>query len=86
MEKKNLVKLQQHAFEIVCKNLGIDSLIVILSTKHDIQTDADRALYSQLYKDMVVKHTYMGCQSLDVTFYSDKDMRSVCLLWTGNAL
>lgn len=67
MEKgKNLVELQQQAFEIACKNLGINSHTVILSTKHDIRTGADQALYSQWYKDMVIKRTCMGCQSLDI--------------------
>jgi hypothetical protein len=73
MMKKHdeMVKLQGRVFDIACRKLGLDAHTVTFDSKKDVSTEADKIATNFYYNDMVVKKSYMGCESLDMTFFFD---------------
>lgn len=61
--------LQYLALEQACEHLGMDSHIVVIKSKKDCITDADKKAYSVIGKPFAVKRSYLNCNLLDTTFF-----------------
>ena len=65
--------LQYQALEQACEHLGMDSHIVVIKSKKDCITDADKKAYSIIGKPFAVKRSYLNCNSLDATFFYNNE-------------
>lgn len=61
--------LQYLALEQACEHLSMDSHIVVIESKKDCITDADKKAYSVIGRPFAVKRSYLNCNSLDATFF-----------------
>ena len=65
--------LQYQALEQACEHLGMDSHIVVIKSKKDCITDADKKAYGIIGRPFAVKRSYLNCNSLDATFFYNNE-------------
>lgn len=73
---ENVLKFQEEAFISACEKLDLCSHITEFNSKKDASTFADKIAINSFYKGMCVKKSYMYCNSLDMTFFFNRDGKS----------
>lgn len=71
--------LRYQALEQACEYLGMDSHIVVIKSKKDCITDADKKAYGVMGKPFAVKRSYLNCNSLDATFFYNNEGKRLLL-------